>query len=626
MRKRVLSILCTLALILSVFPFALTHPAAAVELPFSFSFTDAELATLEAAGGSVLPNENAEGGVVKGEVDHDGDGAAFKASHIPDTDYKSIPNGVRLTFDAPLAAETNYRISAWFYIPSEGNKDVEGKRDLIGPGILVNSNAGSDEYKWPNSEATAGKVKYDEWMNVIFETPAYGDEIELLDFRFYTNDKATHPEVYYLDDITVETFETGEDNSIQEELPGLKDIYADYFMFGTAVGPTDLSGKRLELISKHFNTVTFGNDMKPDYLQKEEGTFTFDTLDKMIATLKANNFNIIGHTLAWHAQSPDWMWSDKEKAQARLEAHIEEVLTHVGADIVAVDVVNEAFTNSTGNGNWRTEMRSEGWYSALGSDFIEIAFRKAGEVRDAIGRPDLKLYYNDFNLDEKGKSTCVYEMVKELQDKGVPIDGIGMQSHYNQNTSVDNVRNSIELFASIPGIEVSITELDITIQSSLGQDGLNEEQDKQQAALYSGLFKLYKEYAAGSANENADKRLITRVTIWGVTDKQSWRGDRHPILFDKNNKAKGAFYAVLDPDNYLSYLDGTIEPAPAEESPTPDATPETTPPAAVSPSPSADSSSNDVAESTVFSLRWIIIAGVGILVLGGAAFAIFRKK
>lgn len=555
MRKRIIAALCGLAMSLTFLPVAGIGVAAAGIEPIVIGFTDENMAALEAAGGTVAPNENAQGVVVKGEVSQDGDNAAFKGSHIAGTDYNATANGIRFTPGAPLPVGTRYKISVWFYVPEKGNKDVAGKAALIGPSILLNGAAGNNEFKTPTTEGGAGTVTYDTWMNLVFETVAFSEPITTVDFRFYTNAEPTHPEVWYIDNIEITSLEE-QVVEIQDIVP-LKDAYKDYFMMGTAGGASALTGTRFELIQKHFDTFTYENEMKPENVQRVEGTFTFQTVDQMTQILKDNGFNIIGHTTAWHSQSPSWLWSDPAKARERLEKHIEAVITNSGKDLTAIDVVNEAFSDSAQDGAWQDQLRTEGWFSALGADFIEIAFRKADEVRKAIGRPDLKLYYNDYNLDGPGKSTAVYNMVKELREKGVPIDGIGMQSHFNQSTSPKNVRRSLELFGSIPGIEISVTEMDITIQSSLGNAGLNETEDKQQAAQYAQLFSLYREYAAGPANPDAAKRLITRVTLWGTTDNASWRGDRFPLLFDKNYQAKGAYYAAIDPDKYMTENDIT---------------------------------------------------------------------
>ena len=338
----------------------------------------------------------------------------------------------------------------------------------------------------------------------------------------------------------------------QAERTGLKDIYKDYFLIGTAGGVKTLQGAQLELVTRHFNAFTYENEMKPGYVQSVEGSFDFREADEITARLKKNGIAPIGHTLAWHQQTPGWMW--QENAKERLEAHIEAVIRHSGPYLTSIDVVNEAFSDDCRGGDWREDLYPAGWYTALGPDYIEIAFRKADEVRRAIGRPDLKLYYNDYSLHMPEKAGAVFVMVTELRAKGVPIDGIGMQSQYDQYIPPAHVRHSLELFAMIPGIEVSVTELNIAISDPMNDTHLTAEEDILQGWLYAELFTIYKEFAKGPANPDASKRLIARVTVWGTTDDTSWRGDRHPLLFDREFAPKSAYYAVADPDAYLAGL------------------------------------------------------------------------
>lgn len=336
---------------------------------------------------------------------------------------------------------------------------------------------------------------------------------------------------------------------------GLKDIYADYFLLGTS-GNLNTLGDRphLELVNRHFNAFTIENEMKPNAIQREEGRFDFTQADQIAEIALAGDIAVVGHTLTWHQQTPKWMWDDRTKAKERLEAHIDAVIRHSGPYLTSVDVVNEAFTDSVKGLRWKDDLRQDGWYTVLGAEYIEIAFRKADQVRREIGRPDLKLYYNDCNLNIESKAQAVYQMVTELRGKGVPVDGVGMQAHYNQYIEPDSVRCSLELFSTIPGIEISISELDIAMADSLGQLSLTQEQDARQGALYARLFSLFKEYAQGPANPDMSKRLIARVTVWGTTDEETWRSDRNPMLFDREFNEKSAYYAAADPERYLQEL------------------------------------------------------------------------
>ena len=340
----------------------------------------------------------------------------------------------------------------------------------------------------------------------------------------------------------------------EDDLPRLKDLYEDYFLIGASGDLGILESQPYHLLIRQFNSFTFENEMKPQYIQEEEGSFCFARVDEIMDSLRDKDISLVGHTLAWHQQTQSWMWDDADKAQERLEAHIEAVMRHCGPDIAYIDVVNEVFTNSFYIEDWRDSLHGGGWFDVLGEDFIEIAFRKADEMRREIGRPDLKLYYNDYSLHMPGKAHAVYKMVTELRAKGVPIDGIGLQAHFDHSTPVISVRKTLELFNSIPGIEVSVSELDIGMFSSMGNGGLNTQEDALQSKIYAELFALFKEYAAGPANPDETKRLITRVTFWGINDDANWRDGQYPLIFDSEFAPKGAFYAVADPEGFLAEL------------------------------------------------------------------------
>ena len=235
----------------------------------------------------------------------------------------------------------------------------------------------------------------------------------------------------------------------------------------------------------------------------------------------------------------------REEALTNLRTHVKTVVEHFGDQVISWDVVNEAMNDNPANPtDWKNALRNSGWLQAIGPDFIEEAFLAAKEVIDENGW-DIKLYYNDYNDDNQNKSTAIYSMVKELNEKYAAdhpgeklIDGIGMQAHYNLGTRIDNVRMSLERFSSL-GVEVSVTELDIMAGTN---SVMTESEEKQQAYLYAQLMDLYKK----------NSEHIPRVTFWGLNDSTSWRAEQNPTLFDKDFQAKEAYYAVNDPEKYLA--------------------------------------------------------------------------
>lgn len=195
-------------------------------------------------------------------------------------------------------------------------------------------------------------------------------------------------------------------------------------------------------------------------------------------------------------------------------------------------------------------MRESKWKQVIGDDYIEYAFRFAHEAD-----PDALLYYNDYGAASPGKREAIYEMVKGLIDKGVPIHGIGMQGHWNLNSpSEKDIRTAIELYSSL-GVKVSITEMDISVYDAAQQypDELPEPVKERQAERYAECFRVFAEYAD----------VIERVTFWGTNDRYSWinRADRpdHPLLFDKQYEIKPAFWAVVEPHELWCLTRGLYE-------------------------------------------------------------------
>ena len=337
----------------------------------------------------------------------------------------------------------------------------------------------------------------------------------------------------------------------------LKTIYQDHFLIGNILNGRYMAGEYLELLTTHYNTVTAENDMKPNYLAPRErgGQYRWDTADRMVRLMDDYGIPIHGHTLVWHSQTPAWMTEGSpEQVRATMISHINTVLGHFKGKILSWDIVNEAVRERIGPGEndqgWKNCLRTEsGWYKAMGADYIELAFRTA-----RAADPDIKLYYNDYNLDNQRKASVVMAMVKEINDKYRAegnnrnlIDGIGMQAHYGLTTSIPNVRASIEKFAGI-GVIVDISELDVETRSTSGQFGVRKDSPMldtdalAQARAYSQLFSLFKEYS----------NVISRVTMWGMDDENSWKSIGNPCLFNGDLEPKLAFYAVADPGRALS--------------------------------------------------------------------------
>jgi len=363
--------------------------------------------------------------------------------------------------------------------------------------------------------------------------------------------------------------------AVQEDmmtLPPLKDQFKDYFLIGNIMhngkfragtehtsdvprGETTVINKRL---TWHYNIITHEDDMKPSSLtngrnaQTGQISYTWDTADRMTNAALESGFLVVGHTLLWHSQIPQWHRDmanqPKETALGAMRQYIKDVVEHYAGKIYSWDVVNEIFPGSFSNVNadWRLVMRQENpWYKSIGADFIYEAFLAARRAD-----PKAILYYNDYNLNERGKSTMVRDMVRDINEKyktnypnekRLLIEGIGMQSHHNTGVAAYSIKNALDLFRPL-GVKISISELDVLSQSwrEYSPDRLEPtEAGKNQAAhLYGEYFKLFL--------ENSD--IIERVTFWGVYDQHSWRWEGLPQIFEGSevSRAKPAYYNIIE--------------------------------------------------------------------------------
>ncbi|MBQ3613710.1 MAG: endo-1,4-beta-xylanase [Bacteroidales bacterium] len=337
-----------------------------------------------------------------------------------------------------------------------------------------------------------------------------------------------------------------------EDPTGYKDTYKDYFTVGVAVNMRNVTDPaQIALIKKNFNSITAENDMKPVSLQPKEGEWNWENADKIANFCRENNIPLRGHCLCWHSQFADWMFVDekgndvpKEVFYERLRTHIHAVVNRYKDVVYAWDVVNEAMADGDGRrAPWMREepspYRQSRHFKLCGDEFIAKAFEFAREAD-----PDALLFYNDYNAADPAKRDRIYNMVKKMKDAGVPIDGIGMQGHYNiYGPSMEDVEAAICKYATIVD-QIHFTELDIRINEEMGGQlrfsrgeskpvpshirTLHEDQ-------YANLFKLFRKY----------KDVITNVTFWNLSDRDSWLGENnYPLPFDKEYKPKNVYRLI----------------------------------------------------------------------------------
>jgi GH35 family endo-1,4-beta-xylanase len=369
----------------------------------------------------------------------------------------------------------------------------------------------------------------------------------------------------------------------QSDFVPLKELFKNDFLIGAAVSSRDFTGEVAKKVVENYNTITSENSMKPENLLARpprpvtqqtqagqggqtpprmpgfnQGPVVLDTInglvfnwaeaDRIANFARENNLIIRGHTLVWHSQTPATFFTaengtqlTKEQLYEKMKIYMTAVINRYKDVVFCWDVVNEALSDSEGN-VYRTESK---WYEICGKDFIAQAFRTARSIN-----PDVKLFYNDYNIVDPAKLERACILLKELVDAGVPIDGVGLQAHWSNDITAEMLQNAIDRFSAL-GLEIHITELDVTTYTAYhGEGAKNQVQETHQYTdeIANVLAESYKRFFE-VLHKNADK--ITSVTFWGLDDSRSWlnnfpvRGRRdYPLLFDNQGNPKKAYYSV----------------------------------------------------------------------------------
>ncbi|GAC1703276.1 MAG: hypothetical protein NVS9B4_10930 [Candidatus Acidiferrum sp.] len=334
---------------------------------------------------------------------------------------------------------------------------------------------------------------------------------------------------------------------IQTDIPSVSETLADYFFIGAAIWRGDIAGPQSELLRKHFNSITAENDMKWSSLRPSETTFDFTGADALIAFARANHMRVRGHTLLWHQQNPRWLFKDadgndmrptpenKALLLQRLETHIRTVVSRYKDDVYAWDVVNEVIDPEQPDGFRRTP-----WFVITGTDYIDTAFRVARDVA-----PRAKLFINEYDTTKPAKRALLYNLVRDLKARNVPVDGVGHQMHIKlEDPPVAAITETINQFSAL-GVDNQITELDVSVYANATDNcsRIAESVLIQQGYRYRDIFEALRRL----------KGKISAVTFWGKADDHTWlkrfpivRLDS-PLLFDEKLQAKPAYWGIVYP-------------------------------------------------------------------------------
>ena len=331
----------------------------------------------------------------------------------------------------------------------------------------------------------------------------------------------------------------------------LKDYFGDKYLIGVAVNVSqsyEQDSLGAAIVKKHFNSIVAENCMKSEEIHPTPTTWNWDDADQFVKFGEENGMTVIGHCLIWHSQCSPWFFTDQEGKQVsaeelntRMRDHITTIMTRYRGRIKGYDVVNEAILD---NG----EFRQSKFFEILGEEFIYWAFKCAHEAD-----PDAELYYNDYSMAHPAKREAVIKLVKNLKERGLRIDAVGLQSHMGmEHPDFTEYEKTIKAIIEA-GVDVAITELDMDAIPSVSFGAAIEDQ-----ASYSAKMNPYPDALPDSVSQIWNDRMkqvfqiydkyqdhICRVTAWGVQDGDSWKNDwpmkgrtNYPLLFDRDYKMK----------------------------------------------------------------------------------------
>jgi len=340
----------------------------------------------------------------------------------------------------------------------------------------------------------------------------------------------------------------------------LKDAYKNAFRIGAALNPgqfEERDAREAAIVKAQFNTISPENVLKWESVHPRPDGYDFTLADKYVEFGERNHMFVIGHTLVWHSQTPRWVFQDdkgepisREALLERMHDHIRTVVGRYKGRIGGWDVVNEAL-NDDGT------LRQSPWLKIIGEDYLVQAFRFAHEAD-----PAAELYYNDYSLENPAKRKNAIELIGKLKAAGAPVTAIGSQEHESlDRPTAAEVDAAITELASA-GVKVNVTELDVDVLPRVTRQTGADVNSKGEARAGSNPYAdglpdavgqaLAKRYAELFAVFWKHRDVMTRITLWGVTDGDSWLNNwpvggrtNYPLLFDRAGEKKAAFGSVV---------------------------------------------------------------------------------
>ncbi len=341
--------------------------------------------------------------------------------------------------------------------------------------------------------------------------------------------------------------------TIQADIPSIFTRLEDFFPVGAEIDTSDLSGPHADLLTKHFNSIVSGNDMKWSSVENTKGSFNFGNADREVGLAVCHDMKVRGHNLVWAngSQTPAYAFGDgtnspanQATVTANIQEHIQNEVTHFGDKVYIWDVVNEPI-----DANQPDCLVHGPFYNVLGKSYIDIALEAARQYTPS----GTKLFINDFSTADPARLACLVKIVQDLQSRGIPLDGVGHEMHNNINyPPVPAMETAIKTLAKLD-IDQQVTELDLSVYnagdntSNYGAGGGTVPASiiAQQGYLYWHYFQMFRRM----------HRHLSGVTFWGLADDNTWLSSfpinrlNLPLPFDTGLQAKPAYFGVInDPD------------------------------------------------------------------------------
>jgi endo-1,4-beta-xylanase len=343
---------------------------------------------------------------------------------------------------------------------------------------------------------------------------------------------------------------------IQTNIPSIYKTFQEFFPIGAAVDTTDLSGPHAQLLTMHFNSMTPGNDLKWSTVEPSLGTYDYTNGDAEVGEATCADMRVRGQNLVWSTgeQTPSYAFGDgtnsaanQATVTANIQEHIQSEVQHFGKKVYAWDVVNEPLDPT------QPDCLEHGpFYNVLGASYIDIAFKAAKQYAP----PGTKLFINEYSTTDPNRLACLVKVVRELRDRGVPVDAIGHEMHNAINyPTPESMLQAIGTVAfNFPGIDQQVTELDMSVYNA-GDTTSNYGNSippsvlAEQGWLYKQYFDVFRLL----------RGHVSAVTIWGMADDDTWldsfpvtRTD-YPLPFNMQLQAKPAYWGIVDPTKLPGY-------------------------------------------------------------------------